>query len=103
MVRGYVALNGTREAFVRHRRKAQVAQLAGMHTVCSLLFAALLPLIRRLATAGIVAANCVVMAARIAFAAATARRYFEPPTTTTTTFSTFRRFRRGQGGSPVLP
>ena len=78
---GYIlclALNGSLEAFVfAVATGRQVGLLAALHTACSLLFAAsCVPLMRRLATAGIVAANCVAMAPRIAFSAATAARYF---------------------------
>lgn len=66
-----LALNGTLEAFVYATAdSSQVGWLTGVHSACSVLFALLaLPLMQRIGTAGIVAANCGVMVVRIAYSA----------------------------------
>ena len=74
-----LALNGTLEAFVfAVATKRQVGIIAAMHSLCSVLFAVLcIPLMRYLGTAGIVAANCLVMVVRIVFAGILANRFFD--------------------------
>jgi len=78
---GYIfllGLNGILEAFLYAvADEAQVLRLTGVHSACSLLFAALAaPCMAHLGTAGIVAANCAVMLVRIAYAARVANQFF---------------------------
>lgn len=100
-----LAVNGMCEAFIYAvATEAEVLPMTSVHFACWVLFAVLVgPLMGVLGTAGVVAANCLVMALRGAYAATLARRYLNIPAGSPTTSRTSSTSSKRRSLWPALP